>query len=499
MRVMLVYSNRTRILEPAPPIGLSYVASATKRAGHDVRFVDLMISRDPLKELASTIKEFQPEVVGFSLRNIDNVVAQRVSWHLDEIGAMIATVRECSTARIVLGGPAASILGEGALKRFNVDFVVVGEGESVFPKLLSALSDGGRLEDIAGLCFRRENEVVSVPPHRQETFTDSGMEQWIDWPQYERGGGAWAIHTKRGCPLSCLYCNYPAMEGQHLRHRSASDVVDEIERVKAAVNPRTFEFTDSTFNVPEHHAIAICEEIIRRKLRVNLSAVGLNPLTASPKLFDLMKRAGFCSLVITPDSASPTMLRHLRKGFTVADVERTARLARDSGIRCTWFFLLGGPGETRESVEETVSFAEAHLASKRFLTIFMTGIRILPGTQLAQRAVENEYIPRTHDLQAPTFYFAPELDEQWVLDRINGAIARHANFVHGAEENDSRLQRAYYALLYWSGAAPPYYRFLSDLLRFPPLPTLRAKSTGVRTVFRKPGADATKPACPAQR
>jgi radical SAM superfamily enzyme YgiQ (UPF0313 family) len=480
MRVMLVYSNRTRILEPAPPIGLSYVASATRRAGHDVRFVDLMISREPLGELTRALDEFRPDVVGFSLRNIDNVVAQRVSWHLNEVSAMISVVREQSRAKIVLGGPAASILGAEALEQFDADFVVVGEGELVFPKLLSAISGPQDYDQIAGVCYRRGSEVVSVPAHRQTSFTDSGMEQWIDWPAYERGGGAWAIHTKRGCPLSCVYCNYPVMEGHQLRQRSAADVVDEIERVKSTVNPRTFEFTDSTFNVPESHAVAICEEIIRRKLRVNLSAVGLNPLTASPELFALMKRAGFCSLVITADSASPAMLRQLRKRFTIEDVERTARLARESRIRCTWFLLLGGPGETRESVEETISFAQAHLTSKRFLTIFMTGIRILPGTQLATYAAQNDYIPADQNLSSPIFYFAPELDEQWVLDRIDQAIARCPNFVHGAEQNDSRVQRAFYSALYRLGIAPPYYRFLPTLLRIPPLPALRAKHTGVR-------------------
>src|ERR1051325_1448788 len=93
MRVMLVYSNRARILEPAPPIGLSYVATATRKAGHDVRFIDLMFSSDPHSELEQALREFQPEVVGISVRNIDNVVCQRTSWHLGEVVDLISTVR----------------------------------------------------------------------------------------------------------------------------------------------------------------------------------------------------------------------------------------------------------------------------------------------------------------------------------------------------------------------------------------------------------------------
>ena len=94
MRVMLVYSNRARILEPTPPIGLSYIATATERAGHEVKFVDLMMSRDPEGDMRRALTEFKPDVVGISIRNIDNVVPQRLSCHLGEIGAMIATIRE---------------------------------------------------------------------------------------------------------------------------------------------------------------------------------------------------------------------------------------------------------------------------------------------------------------------------------------------------------------------------------------------------------------------
>ena len=143
MRVMLIYSNRTRLMEPAPPIGLSYVATAARQAGHDVRFVDLMMSREPLAELRAALNEFKPEVAGFSVRNIDNIVAQRPSWHLDEVREMIAAVRAHSAARVVLGGPAVSILGATALERLDADFVVVGEGETAFPRLLSALAGRG--------------------------------------------------------------------------------------------------------------------------------------------------------------------------------------------------------------------------------------------------------------------------------------------------------------------------------------------------------------------
>lgn len=467
-------------MEPAPPIGLSYVATATEQAGHEVRFVDLMVSGDPEDELRGALREFHPEVVGISVRNIDNVVAQRTSWQLNEVGTIIAMVRANSAATIVLGGPAASILGENALERLDADFVIVGEGESAFPRLLSELQGPKNFGVVPGLCYRSEGKIRAVPPVRHEHFGNSGMEKWIDWPAYERIGGTWPIHTKRGCPLSCLYCNYPVMEGHRLRQRSAAEVVDEIEQVIETIGPRTFEFTDSTFNVPESHALGICEEIIRRKLRVHLSAVGVNPLTVSERLFARMKEAGFHSLVITPDSASEKVLRNLRKGFTVAHVKRAAELARKSGIRCTWFFLLGGPGETNETVEETVSFVEENLNSSRFLTIFLTGIRILPGTALASKAAAENYLPANTDLCDSHFYCSRSADEGWILQRINRAIVRCPTIVHGAEQTGSPLERVFNRALYWLNIAPPYWRFLPTFLSIPPLPFLRARKTDVQ-------------------
>lgn len=470
-------------MEPAPPIGLSYVATAAREAGHEVHFLDLMWSRDPRADLEKSLRTFRPDVVGISVRNIDNIIAQRTSRQLPEITALIATIRRQSRARIVLGGPAISILGKAALEPLDADFAIVGEGETAFPQLLSAIENNRDCANISGLCYRRNGKIISVAPVREEKFGRSGMENWICWRRYARAGGTWAIHTKRGCPLNCLYCNYPLIEGRQLRRRDAGDVADEIERVNAVIGPRTFEFTDSTFNVPESHAIGICEEIIRRKLRVTLSTVSINPIAVSAELFRLMKRAGFRYLVITPDSASEAMLENLRKGFDAERVRHTAELARQSGIHSTWFFLFGGPGETRQTVEETVSFVEKRLNSKQFLTIFLTGMRLLPGTPLTQLAMAEKYLPADADLSEPKFYFSSGVTENWILYRINKAIARCPSIVHGAEQNRS-VEQILNRVLYWTGAAPPNYRFMPAFLRLPFIRKWRRRGSDVQPSCR---------------
>src|SRR5512139_1079748 len=156
MRVLLIYSNQSRELVPAPPIGLSYVATATRNAGHEVKLLDLAFAKDLLDELTLGIKTFKPDIVGLSIRNIDNIISQRFESPLQDLLKQVAVIRENARTPegkpvpLVLGGPAISILAEKALAVFGADYAVAGEGETAFPMLLEALEKGTSLSSIPG-------------------------------------------------------------------------------------------------------------------------------------------------------------------------------------------------------------------------------------------------------------------------------------------------------------------------------------------------------------
>lgn len=481
MRVLLVYSNQSRELEPAPPVGLSYVATATRAAGHDVRLLDLAFSHDLLGELAATATAFGPEVVGLSIRNIDNVIAQRFDTPLAALRDQVGVIRRHARSPdgqpvpLVLGGPAVSILAEQSLDVFGADYAMVGEAEASFPALLAALEDGTPLTDISGLCHRVDGVPVRNRSTLAPTFAHSGLEQWIAWQPYRRGGGTWPIQTKRGCPMGCTYCAYPLIEGKRCRRRTPADVVDEIERVQRDVGPRTFEFVDSTFNVPASHAVAICEEILRRKVRANFTAMGVNPRDVPAELFPLMKRAGFNSMMITAEAGCDAMLENYGKGFGMREVHACLEHAAASGLKCMWFFMLGGPGETMATCEETVRFAEARLRGRQFLSVFFTGVRVLPGTALARQAVLGGHIAAQTDLSQGVFFLSPQVSEAAVIDRINQAIRRNPCIVHAADGGVSKQQRWLYAGLSALGVAPPYWRLVPSMLSAPPLRWARAR------------------------
>src|SRR5262249_21934284 len=162
--------------------------------------------------------------------------------------------------------------------------------------------------------------------------------------------------TKRGCALRCSYCVYNNIEGRKYRLRHPVRIVDEIEEVARGWGVRHVDFVDSTFNLPLSHTLELCEELAARSVRVDLSTMALNPAATTPALLAAMRCAGFANVMCTPESASDTMLASLRKGFRRDDVIRAASHLRQAGLRTFWFFMLGAPGETIDTVRETLDF-----------------------------------------------------------------------------------------------------------------------------------------------
>ncbi|MHB0970486.1 MAG: cobalamin-dependent protein [Thermoanaerobaculia bacterium] len=476
MRVLFVYFNPTRDAAPAAPIGLAYVASAAADAGHDVRVADLIFARAPERALERAIADFEPEVIAFSIRNIDNVMMQRSEAQLEGSARLVRLARRRSAATIVVGGPAVTILEHRALERIEADYAIAGEGEEAFTAVLERIAAKRAPQSVAGVTGRSGGPLA--PPRHLAAFGPSGLERWVDWRPYERRGATWPLQTKRGCPLHCTYCTYPLLEGSVPRMRDPEDVVDEIVRVKATAGPRAFEFVDATFNVPVAHAAGLCEAIAASGINVSFSTMGYNPLGSSPELLRSMRSAGFNAIMVTPESASEAMLSKYEKGFSLDAVEHCADHVERSGMASAWFFMLGGPGETKETVDETLRFVERRLRWRDCLVVLATGIRIFPGSTLARIAAAEGRVEGS-DLADPLFYLSTDVEETWVLRRINQTIAACPNAVHSVEDGHNMVQRVTGRALHAARVAPPYWRFMPRILTSPPLRWLRARHPAI--------------------
>ena len=205
-------------------------------------------------------------------------------------------------------------------------------------------------------------------------------------------------------------------------------MVDTIRRLSKQ-RLRDIEFVDNVFNSPYEHAVDICSGLATAKLPVRLQSVELNPRFVDDPLLTVMERAGFVGAGITAESASDVVLENLNKGYSYEDLRKTAETVCRHKLPILWIFMFGGPGESQESVEETLRFAETHIRPTD-VAFFSAGIRIYPGTRLERIARQQGVLTVSADnLLLPTFYVSPEISLEWLQDRLKIAAANRLNFV----------------------------------------------------------------------
>jgi radical SAM superfamily enzyme YgiQ (UPF0313 family) len=441
-RVLLVSANRERQPYPVVPNGLACVASALDATGHDVRFVDLCFARDPVATTRRAVREHKPDIVGVSIRNIDNSDAIALRHYTPEAKEIFAAVRSAApSAKVIAGGAAFGVAPEALFQSFGVDYAVAGDGERASVALVDSLARGEDCGPLPGLVRMVDDRVHFSPPGEDAVLDElpsPALHRWIDLKRYERHGATIPIQTKRGCVYKCVYCTYRNVEGWGYRTRDPEKVADEIEELHREAGVKSFDFVDSTFNSPPGHALEVCEAIIRRKLHVHLDTTNFTPATASNELLSAMRRAGFRTLGITAESASEPVLQKLEKGFTAAKAREVAERVERIGIRALWIFLVGGPGETPQTLEETLQFAEWRL--NRGDAVYLTvGLRIYPGTTLQRIAIGEGLVSSEDTLLDPTFYFSPTLSFDPAVARIKQFARKHPRFMFSADSRSPIL------------------------------------------------------------
>ncbi|HEY4734622.1 MAG TPA: radical SAM protein [Gemmatimonadaceae bacterium] len=435
-RVLLVSTNRERQPYPVVPNGLACVASALDAAGHNVRFLDLCFARDPVSRARDVARAFRPDIIGVSIRNIDNSDAIALRHYTPEARTVLQALRQAApAAKVVAGGAAFGVAPEALFRDLGVDYAVAGDGERASVALISAIASGEAVEALPGVVREKNGRVTFTPPGEDadlDSLPSPRLHRWIDLARYQRHGATVPIQTKRGCVYKCVYCTYRNVEGWGYRTRDPELVADEIEELKTEAGVHHFDFVDSTFNSPPGHALKVCEAIARRGLRVQLDTTNFTPAAASSELLGAMKHAGFRSLGITAESASDFVLDKLEKGFNAAKVREVAERVESHGIKTLWIFLVGGPGETRHTLEETLQFARWRLL--RGDAVYLTvGLRIYPGTTLHRIAVAEGSVPVESDLLDPTFYFSKEMDFAKTVRRLKQFASEHPRFMFSAD------------------------------------------------------------------
>jgi radical SAM superfamily enzyme YgiQ (UPF0313 family) len=428
MKVLLISENsNTRLVAPFP-LGLAFVSGSLRHFGHEVVVLDFMFLADWKERLRTTLRDFRPDAVGLSLRNIDNQDMSNPIFFLTNHLDIVSEIRRLTNVPVIIGGSGFNIHPVGCLRFLGADLGICGEGEAALPMLLDALHDG-KFEKVPGAVWKKDDQIII-----NDLRYLSGDEQWsspaygdFDVTAYHEFSselpGCITVQSKRGCHMKCIYCSTPLLEGKHCRSRDLHRCVSEMVALNAEKNIQRFYVVDNVFNFPLTQAKDFCRALIAQDLKISWQAI-LNPAFGDEELFALMGRSGCRFISLGNESGHELILRNLRKGFTLNNVRKAARLARANGIKYGCFLLFGGPGETQETVTQSIEFVDKLSPD---LVMLKAGIRIYPGTQLESIARDEGMIEPDEDLLHPVFYLSPAIRE-WIGGYMKDAVVNRRNW-----------------------------------------------------------------------
>ncbi len=412
-KILLISINQCDEPYPVFPLGLAYVASALHRAGHQSRLLDRQMGNP---EIAGTIAEFQPDLVGISLRNIDDVLIRKRQIFFDGLGALCAEIKRLSACPIVLGGSGFSIFPEELLASSNADFGIQGEGEQSMVSLVSSLEQKTDFSKTPGLVFRNSGRIIVNP---RSDVVRPGLLALPERPDrlvefYLRKSSMLNIQTQRGCAFRCCYCTYPVIEGGHYQRRAPEEVAEEFEAIRDLGAKYLF-IVDAVFNSSNEHVAGVCEAILKNDLKMQWGCF-LHPKNLTPELMRLMARAGLRHIEFGSDSFCDPVLEAYGKNFAFDDIYRSSELARREKVDYCHFLIFGGPGETRETMK--LGFENSR-SLQRAVVLAVVGMRVYPGTPLYERAAREGGAWTQADLLQPRYYLSPALAEDEVFELLH--------------------------------------------------------------------------------
>ncbi|MDD5434914.1 MAG: B12-binding domain-containing radical SAM protein, partial [Nitrospira sp.] len=368
-----------------------------------------------------------PELIGISVRNIDNVNFMNKQYYIEVVKNIVEKIREVSRSKVIMGGAGFSLIPELILEETGADYGIVGEGESLVVNFADNAARGiypaERLIGPETRLFGTE-----IPSAKYD-------EQLMEY--YLHSGNIISVQTKRGCTYKCVYCSYPLLEGSKIRQRDSGLVVDDIELLFNKHKAKYIFFIDSVFNDGGGAYLGVIKEMLRRKLTVPWTGF-FRPRGLTDEIVEMMKQTGLIAVEIGSDAPSDTTLKRLGKTFSFQDIVECNDLFARHGVATSHYFMFGGPGETEETVHEGIKNI---LSLQKCVVFIFMGIRILPDTLLARLAVNEKLIAPDDGLLHSVYYISPGVDKKWLEETLTNAFAgvRHCVFPPDAIDDSLRV------------------------------------------------------------
>ena len=370
-------------LRVLPPLGLAYIAALLKRASHEVELIDANALRIGPGEVVRRASELKPDVVGITCVTPLFPVVVHICRSLKASLPQVTTV---------VGGPQVTIMPELTMENAAFDFGIEGEAEIAMPALIEAISAAGPPEGVGGVLSRSGGGVVRAGPAEVMPIDEipfplrEGLpnDRYFDMTTESRHVSS--IMTARGCPYKCSFCER-YIRGGHYRMRSADSVVSELEELETKFGCTEVVIYDDTFTANKKRTAEICEKMLERGLKLRWDC-RTRVDCVEPGLLKLMARAGCSRISFGVESASESVRDVFNKRITIEQVRESFEWTRSAGIRILGYFMLGAPGETRESIEETLALSIELNPDFAYYSIVVP----YPGTDLYDRALEEGLI-----------------------------------------------------------------------------------------------------------
>ena len=423
MRVLLIQpsvgdvykgTKLERCLEREAPLNLAALAACLLTEGHQVRLLDLGVEPHEQAALVEAVNTFDPDLCGVTFRTPLYPAAVAIAQSLKRLNPAMP---------VVAGGAHASFYAEEILRDTPFDLAVIGEGD----RTIVQLANRAPPETLGDIAYRRDGQVVVNRLPKLDGKSSQGYLQDLDtlpMPAYHLYEAAryrtvssfmyrqqpvgW-METSRGCLAACVFCT-KGVFGRTFRAKSPKRVVDEMAHLLDC-GFREIAIADDSFTMDVDRAIAVCDEILRRRLKVSWNcANGLRVSNVTEAFFAKAARAGCHLVAFGFETGSRDVLITIKKGATLEKAAAAAGWARRCGITTTGFFMLGLPGETETSLQETIDFA-----CRLDLDYAKFNITIpLPGTELyhawRDRMKVDNWLAYNFHLPARELYTHPTLD-----------------------------------------------------------------------------------------
>ncbi len=345
MKIGLIFPNKDR-KDKTIHVGLGYIASYARIEHSDVEF-SLLDTRVATKRETKEFFQKEYDLIGMTV----------LSPVYHEVIAVYNYVRLIKPKTpICLGGSYVTTIMEEVFEETPADFAVYGEGEITFSALINYLKGNEKIENIKGLIYSKDNRLITNEPREQIKDLDT-----IPYPAFDLFKmNRYPMHrvvTSRGCPFKCVFCNSSSIWLGKWRKRTPEAVVDEIEYLIRNHKKKTVFFNDNSFNIDLKRVEEFCNLIISRKLKF-LWTTPVRAELITPEIAFLMKNSGCYNVGVGIESANNGILEKMKKKNTIEAVQKGIKIFKDAGIEVLGQFVIGSPGDTYETVKESIEFAK---------------------------------------------------------------------------------------------------------------------------------------------